>query len=181
LSRTHDAGTLGQFVLVCADRGGSVGALAKCGTNLQRAPAAWAHRELLRRRRRSSTPRTRGAAGSRAGDVAFDDVTFHYPMRRICRAGRFHLRVRPGEPWPCRPSGAGKSTVFSLLLRFHDPQAGAIRIERGPHPPARSVVLRDAIALVPQQPTIFASRRATTSATVACEASDVEVGRGARA
>ena len=62
-----------------------------------------------------------------AGAVAFHDVTFHYPTRPETAAlARFTLDVRAGEKVAIvGPSGAGKTTVFQLLLRFYDPQSRA--------------------------------------------------------
>ncbi|HEX9433071.1 MAG TPA: ATP-binding cassette domain-containing protein [Burkholderiales bacterium] len=86
-------------------------------------------------------------------------MTFAYPGRpEIAALERFGLRVAPGERIALvGPSGAGKSTVFALLLRFYDPQQGAVRIDgvnaRDMDPPA----LRRLIAVVPQEPVIFAA------------------------
>ena len=68
------------------------------------------------------------AAAARSGAVAFEDVVFRYPSRpeHSALAG-FSLQVRPGETVALvGPSGAGKTTVFQLLLRFYDPQSGRI-------------------------------------------------------
>ena len=65
------------------------------------------------------------------GAVKFDNVTFHYPSRPDTPALRgLTLSVEPGEHVALvGPSGAGKTTVFQLLLRFYDPQAGAVCID----------------------------------------------------
>jgi ATP-binding cassette subfamily B protein len=93
------------------------------------------------------------------GELTFDHVTFHYPQRPGHAAlTAFNLRVRPGETVALvGPSGAGKSTVFSLLLRFHDPDSGTVRVDDTDIRTLDPAVLREAIALVPQQPTIFAT------------------------
>ena len=93
------------------------------------------------------------------GELRFEDVTFHYPMRPDLPAlEHFNLRVRPGETVALvGPSGAGKSTVFTLLLRFHDPEAGRIALDGVDIRLLDPARLRDAIALVPQSPTIFAA------------------------
>jgi len=54
------------------------------------------------------------------------------------------------------PNGAGKSTLFQLLLRFHEADSGTISVDGQPISQARVADLRQAIALVPQHPTIFA-------------------------
>jgi len=70
----------------------------------------------------------------------------------------FSLRVAPGECLALvGPSGAGKSTTFALLLRFYDPQAGAIRIDGTALAAMDPRVLRSLIAVVPQEPVIFAA------------------------
>lgn len=55
------------------------------------------------------------------------------------------------------PSGAGKTTVFQLLLRFYDPQAGAVRIDGVDLRAADTKELRTRLAVVPQDPVIFAT------------------------
>src|SRR6185295_7072994 len=91
--------------------------------------------------------------------IGFDQVGFAYPARPAARAlDAFTLQVAPGERVALvGPSGAGKSTVFALLLRFYDPQQGAVRIDgvdvRGMDPRA----LRRLVAVVPQEPVIFAA------------------------
>src|SRR5690606_116375 len=70
----------------------------------------------------------------------------------------FSLDVAPGETVALvGPSGAGKSTVFAMLLRFHDPQSGTIAVDGVDVATLDPVALRESIALVPQQPTIFAT------------------------
>jgi ATP-binding cassette subfamily B protein len=91
-------------------------------------------------------------------EIAFDAVTFSYPARPGTPAlDRFSLTVSQGEHVALvGPSGAGKTTVLALLLRFYDPQAGAVRIggtDLREYDPAS---LRRLIAVVPQDPVIFA-------------------------
>lgn len=154
-------GTLAQFVLYALIGGGSVGALAEVWNELQRAAGGMSRiGELL-----AETPQVRAPAQPQRlpkplrGGIAFERVTFHYPQRPDLPALEdFSLRVRPGETVALvGPSGAGKSTVFSLLLRFHDPQAGSIAIDDHDLRTLDLTSLREAIALVPQQPTIFAA------------------------
>ncbi len=155
------AGTLGQFVLYALIGGGSVGALAEVWNDLQRAAGGMGRiNELL-----VESPGIVAPASPRAlpatvrGEIAFDDVTFHYPMRPDLPAlDRFSLRVAPGETVALvGPSGAGKSTVFSLLLRFHDPQSGTVAMDGVDIRDVDPAALRERIALVPQSPTIFAA------------------------
>lgn len=158
------AGTLGQFVLYALIGGGSVGALAEVWNELQRAAGGMSRiSELLEETSAVRAPLQPVALPAPVrGEIAFDAVTFHYPMRPDLPAlDDFTLRVRPGETVALvGPSGAGKSTVFSLLLRFHDPQSGTVRIDGEDIRALDPAALRDAIALVPQQPTIFAASAA---------------------
>ncbi len=70
----------------------------------------------------------------------------------------FSLAVRQGEKVALvGPSGAGKTTVFQLLLRFYDPQAGAVRIDGVDVRAADPQDVRRRLALVPQEPVLFAA------------------------
>ncbi len=65
------------------------------------------------------------------GEIAFEDVTFRYPARPETPAlYDLELRVAPGETVALvGPSGAGKTTIFQLLMRFFDPDAGAVTLD----------------------------------------------------
>src|SRR4030095_10755285 len=91
------------------------------------------------------------------GSVRFEDVSFRYPTRQEQRAlDRFDLNVAPGETVAIvGPSGAGKTTVFNLLLRFYDPEAGTIRIDGVDIRGLRFAARRGALAIVPQEPVLF--------------------------
>src|SRR5690606_22178661 len=92
----------------------------------------------------------------------------------------FSLRVHPGETVALvGPSGAGKSTVFSMLLRFHDPQAGSVTVDGIDLRELDPVQLRDAIALVPQAPTIFAASAMDNIRYGRLDADDEEVRQAA--
>jgi ATP-binding cassette subfamily B protein len=94
-----------------------------------------------------------------SGAVAFDDVTFFYPSRPQAPAlERFSLAVKPGEAVALvGPSGAGKTTVFQLLLRFYDPATGSVSIDGVDARTADPRELRRRVAVVAQDPVIFAT------------------------
>jgi ATP-binding cassette subfamily B protein len=173
------AGTLGQFVLYALIGGGSVGALAEVWNELQRAAGGMGRiSELLQATPAIATPAHPSVLAQPVqGEIAFDSVTFHYPARSDLPAlDRFDLRVKPGETVALvGPSGAGKSTVFSLLLRFHDPQAGTVRVDGTAVRELDPSDLREAIALVPQQPTIFATSARENIRYGRLEADDVAI------
>ena len=93
------------------------------------------------------------------GRVTFRDVTFHYPSRPDTAALHgFSLDVAPGETVALvGPSGAGKTTVLTLLLRFYDPDAGAILLDGVAIARTAPQAVRARIALVPQDPAIFSA------------------------
>jgi len=93
------------------------------------------------------------------GRVAFEGVTFHYPSRPdVAALDGFSLRVDPGEVVALvGPSGAGKTTVFQLLLRFYDPTAGSVRVDGVDARHVDPRELRRHIAVVAQEPVIFAA------------------------
>ncbi|WP_319567916.1 ABC transporter transmembrane domain-containing protein [Cohaesibacter marisflavi] len=90
--------------------------------------------------------------------VAFEGVDFHYPSseeRTVLSALSF--AIAGGETVAIvGPSGAGKTTVFQLLMRFYDPERGRILLGGQPIGGLDLNALRSAIALVPQEPVIFA-------------------------
>jgi len=93
------------------------------------------------------------------GTVKLEEVTFRYPSRPDHAAlDAVSLDVAPGQRVALvGPSGAGKTTVFQLLLRFYDPQTGVLRVDGIDIRHADPRALRDRIALVPQDPVIFAA------------------------
>jgi ATP-binding cassette subfamily B protein len=172
-------GTLGQFVLYALIGGGSIGALAEVWNELQRASGGMGRiAELLHERPGVNAPASpRALPAPLHGEIRFDNVVFHYPQRPAQAAlDGFTLHVRPGETVALvGPSGAGKSTVLSLLLRFHDPSDGVVSIDDIDIRELDPVALRERIALVPQQPALFAASAADNIRYGRLEASDVEL------
>ncbi len=184
INQRMSAGTLGQFVLYALFGAGSVGALAEVWNELQRAAGGMGRiGELLEERNGIVAP-AQPAALPRPlrGELRFDDVDFHYPSRvEMPALEDFTLHVAPGETVALvGPSGAGKSTVFAMLLRFHDPQSGSIAIDNVGIDTLDPVELREAIALVPQQPAIFAASARDNIRYGRLDASDDEVAAAAK-
>ena len=111
------------------------------------------------------------------GTVAFEGVSFRYPTRPDSLAlDRFDLAVAPGETLAIvGPSGAGKTTVFNLLLRFYDPEAGTVRLDGLDIRELRFAELRRALAIVPQEPVLFSASVADNIRYGRPDASDAEV------
>ncbi|MCB8882664.1 ATP-binding cassette domain-containing protein [Acidisoma cellulosilytica] len=93
------------------------------------------------------------------GRVAFENVGFTYPARPEQPAlSGFSLIVEPGETVALvGPSGAGKTTVFQLLLRFYDPESGVVRLDGVDIAQVEPSNLRSRIGIVPQDPVIFST------------------------
>lgn len=154
------AGELSAFVFYSVMVAAAVGALAEVIGELQQAAGATERLlELL-----GTTPKIENPATPITlpepprGEVVFDDVCFAYPTRPDQPAlDHFSLQVEPGQTIALvGPSGAGKSTVFNLLLRFNDPQQGSVSIDGVDLREADIGQFRSRIALVSQEPTLFA-------------------------
>lgn len=155
------AGDLSAFVFYSVLVAGSVGAISEVVGDLQRAAGA-AERlmELLATRPDIVAPaQPRALPSPPRGDLAFEQVTFRYPTRPDTAAlDDFDLRAGAGERLALvGPSGAGKTTVFQLLLRFYDPQAGRVLLDGVDVRDAEPAAIRSRIGLVPQDPVIFAA------------------------
>ncbi|MDV3468977.1 ABC transporter transmembrane domain-containing protein [Stenotrophomonas sp. C3(2023)] len=179
------AGTLGQFVLYAMIGGGSVGALAEVWNELQRASGGMGRiSELLHERSLVQAPaHPQALPQPLRGAIRFDDVVFRYPQRPDQAAlDHFSLEVAPGETVALvGPSGAGKSTVLQMLLRFHDPRSGSVSVDGVDVRLLDPGTLRNELALVPQQPTLFAASARDNIRYGRLEATDDEVDAAARA
>ena len=178
-------GELSQFVLYAVLTAASVGAVSEVWGDVQAAAgAAGRIKELLDARPDIAPPAQPVALPSPAqGAVAFQDVTFSYPSRDdVSALDGFSLEIKPGETVALvGPSGAGKTTVFQLLLRFYDPQAGRVTIDGVDLAKADPVEIRRLIGLVPQETVIFSGTIAENIRYGRPEASDAEVEAAARA
>jgi ATP-binding cassette subfamily B protein len=154
-------GELAAFVFYAAVVATGAGTVAEVWGELQRAAGATERlAELLDTPARIVAPPAPVAAPRGSSlEIHFDGVRFAYPARPDTPAlERFTLRVAPGERIALvGPSGAGKSTVFALLLRFYDPQQGAVRIGGVDVREMDPRAARRLVAVVPQDPVIFAA------------------------
>jgi ATP-binding cassette subfamily B protein len=176
-------GRLGQFVLYAAFAAAGLGQLSEVWGEVSAASGA-AERlfEILQVKPEiSAPPSPRPLPEPARGDVVFDNVSFAYPTRSEARAVKaVSFSVRGGEKVAIvGPSGAGKSTLFHLLLRFYDPASGTIEIDGVPIRAADPTEFRRRIALVPQDPIVFAASARDNIRFGRPEASDAEVERAA--
>ena len=173
------AGELSAFVFYATLVAATVGALSEVMGEVQRAAGA-AERlfELLATEPDIAAPPNPVPMPSPArGAVRFEAVRFHYPTR-VDRVAVEHLdfSVAPGETVALvGPSGAGKTTVFQLLLRFYDPQAGRILLDGVDIKTADPLAVRHRIGTVPQDPVIFAASAAENIRYGRPDASDADV------
>ena len=173
------AGELSAFVFYAVVVAGSVGALSEVVGELQRAAGATERlMDLLTTAPGISAPASPVALPSPPkGVVVFDDITFRYPARpELSALDHFSLRVSAGETVALvGPSGAGKTTVFQLLLRFYDPGDGTITLDGVDLRDADPTEVRARLALVPQEPVVFAADAAENIRYGRPEASDDEL------
>ena len=178
-------GALVQFVIYAIMVASSVGALSELWGELQRAAGATERLgELLATEDAMRDPAeplllprpVRGAIG-------FQDVTFHYPSRSdVSALEGVTLTIAPGETVALvGPSGAGKTTIVQLIQRFWDPQSGIVTIDGIDLRDMARSDFRRAIALVPQEPVIFATTARENIRFGRPEATDAEVEAAARA
>ncbi len=160
LAGRMSAGEMAQFILYAVFTAGAVGSLTEVWGELQRAAGATERlAELLAMRDEVAEPADPLPLPEPAsGRIAFDRVTFGYASRPTIPAlHEVSLTIEPGETMALvGPSGAGKTTLFQLLLRFYDPTTGEIQLDGVPIDRLRLADLRGSIALVPQEPVIFA-------------------------
>ena len=172
-------GTLGQFVLYAVFAAGALGALAEVwGEVSQTAGAAERIVELLHIEPAIKAPPAPISLPAKPrGEVRFEKVFYAYPS--LCEAPVLNdvsFSAAPGERIAIvGPSGAGKSTIFHLLLRFDDPQSGKILFDGVDIAKADPHDVRGNIALVPQEPAIFAASIADNIRYGKPGASDEEV------
>ncbi len=178
-------GELVQFVIYAAIMAASVAALSEIWGELQRAAGATERLvELLHSVDSVEDPvHPVRPAAPRRGEIVFDDVVFTYPTRPDNAAlDRVNLRVAPGETVALvGPSGAGKTTILQLLLRFYDPASGVIRLDGTDLKDMARSEFRGDIALVPQEPVIFADSALENIRFGRPDADDAEVEAAARA
>ena len=185
ISGAMTGGQLAAFVFYAVMVAGSVGSLSEVYGDLQRAAGATERlMELLATKPAISAPESPVALPRPArGAVRFDRVTFRYPARPEIRAlDSYSLSVSPGERLALvGPSGAGKTTVFQLLLRFYDPESGRVSIDGVDLQDARPEDARRRIGHVPQDPVIFADDVWSNIRYGRPEATDEEVRAAAEA
>ena len=177
-------GELASFVLYAAMVAGSVSTMAEVWGDVMRAAGATERLlELL-----YATPAIAEAIAPQAlinksqAAISFNDVSFNYPSRPLNAAlQHISLNIASGETVALvGPSGAGKTTIFQMLLRFYEVKSGVISINGQNIRELSLEALRSMIAIVPQDPVIFSANVLENIRYGRHDASDREVMAAAR-
>lgn len=184
-SNSMTMGALIQFVIYSVMVAGAVAALSEIIGELQR--AAGATERLVELLHTDDAVQDVGQPAPVpqpvSGRITFEDVRFAYPARPAINAlDGVSLDIMPGETVAfVGPSGAGKTTIIQMLLRFYDPQEGRILLDGTNVAQMKREAFRQHLALVPQDPVIFAASAADNIAFGRPGATQAEIVAAAQA
>ena len=153
-------GELVQFLIYSVLVAGSIAALSETFGELQRAAGA-SERLIELLSLEDMVPDQRDPLSLSAplsGALSLDGISFSYPARpQVEVINNFSFNINAGETIALvGPSGAGKTTIFQLLLRFYEAEKGSIFFDGYNSALLSKNTLRESISLVPQDPVIFA-------------------------
>jgi ATP-binding cassette subfamily B protein len=185
LNGTMSAGDLGAFVFYAMLVAMGVATMSEVYGDLQRAVGATDRLVDLMTAKTTILPPAAGeiAASELAAEVSFQRVSFSYPSRPGQKALEdFSIHIPEGKVVALvGPSGAGKSTVFELMQRFYDPQAGAVLLGNTDIRELSPADLRQQLGVVSQHPALFSADVSHNIRYGKPDASDDEVQAAARA
>ncbi len=176
-------GLLTQFMLYAAIVGGSTGALAEVIGDVQRAAGATERLLELMNAQAGIASGTRAMqrSGKAGASLVMHRINFNYPSRPETPALKdVSFELLPGKTVALvGPSGAGKTTVLQLLLRFYDPQSGSIELNGVRIDELSLAELRNAVGLVSQESMVFSENVTNNIRYGKLDASDEQVHQAA--
>lgn len=185
LAGSMTGGRLSQFVLYAVLAATAMGGLSEVwGEVSQAAGAAERLNELLAMQSEIKSPaRPVPLPEPPRGEIDFNEVSFSYPTRpQVSALHGVSLHVAPGERVAIvGPSGAGKTTIFALLLRFYDASSGSVSVDGVPVNEVNLADLRSRFAVVPQETALFADTVADNIGYGVGDASRSDIEKAARA
>lgn len=158
INGTMTGGELGAFVFYAIIVASAVATISEVIGDLQRAAGASERLlELLAVKSLIESPATPKSTQNLKSNISINELTFHYPSRPDQAAlVDLDLEIKSSQSLALvGPSGAGKSTIFELLQRFYDPEQGSIKIDGQDIRDFKPEDLRQQLAVVAQQPTLF--------------------------
>ncbi len=176
--------SLSEFILYAVFIGGSIGGLANVYTNLQKSIGAT--EDLFSILDAVPEPVQETPAGGEITDfkgaISFQNVHFSYPSRAdVAVLKGIDLNIKSGEQVALvGSSGAGKSTMVSMVLRFYDPTSGTVLFDQKPAADYDLHALRNQMAVVPQDVVLFGGSIRENIAYGKPDASDAEIEEAAR-
>jgi ATP-binding cassette subfamily B protein len=188
MARRVTAGTLSQFVLFAVLAASSLGELSEVWNEISAAAGAASRiAEIMQVQPQITAPAEPlllplASSSRRIGAIDFKDVSFAYPTRpQETVLHHLNMTVTPGEMVAIvGPSGAGKSTLFQLLMRYYDPLSGSVCLDSVDIRQADPDAVRRRLALVPQDPIIFAASVAENIRYGRSDASDADIRQAAQ-
>lgn len=184
MSHAITGGQLSAFVGYAAIAAGATGAISESMGDVSRAAGATERIfDLLDQQPTIASPSQPIALPAPQGSLQFDHVTFFYPARPAAAALQdVSFSIKSGERVAIvGPSGAGKTTLYQLALRFYDPQSGRIMLDGVDIKYADPRQVRSRIGLVPQDPVIFSADAAHNIAYGRPDASENDIRAAAKA
>ena len=184
LTHAITAGQLSAFVLYAVIAAGATGAISEATGDLNRAAGATERIfELLDQEPAIAPPASPVALPPAKGSLRFEHINFSYPARPdISALHDVSFNIGPGERVAIvGPSGAGKTTLYQLALRFYDPQSGRVVLDGVDVRSADPRAVRSRIGLVPQDPVIFSADAAHNIAYGCPDATEAEIRAAAKA
>jgi len=179
------SGELTQFILYTVIVAGAIAVVAEVIGDTQRAIGASERLlELLQLNsniKNPVSPKSVKVIPAQGVQLEINNLSFHYPSNSTQVLSDINLLIKPGERVAIvGPSGAGKTSLFQLLLRFYEPQQGAIKLEGVDIRDLQLHDLRKLIGIVPQDLVIFSTNAMENIRYGNMDASDEEVFQAAK-